>query len=104
MDMSEPYRWLLGGQTFAGSKPIHLVRDEPVRFVVRNRTMMPHPMHLHGHFFTLGPDGPLKDTAVIPPQATASLDFVADNPGMWMLHCHNLYHQMAGMMRTIHIA
>ncbi len=104
MDMSEPYRWLLGGQAFAHSEPIHLARDERVRFVVRNRTMMPHPMHLHGHFFTLDVGGPRKDTAVISPQATASLDFLADNPGMWMLHCHNLYHQMAGMMRTIHIA
>jgi FtsP/CotA-like multicopper oxidase with cupredoxin domain len=104
MDMSKPYRWLLGGQAFAGSKPIHLARGEHVRFVVRNRTMMAHPMHLHGHFFTLGASGPVKDTAVVPPQVTATLDFVADNPGMWMLHCHNLYHQMAGMMRTVHIA
>jgi multicopper oxidase len=104
MDMSKPYSWLLGGQAFPQADAIELERGESVRFVIRNRTMMPHPMHLHGHFFTLGPGGPRKDTAVVPPQAMATLDFVADNPGMWMIHCHNLYHQMAGMMRTVEIA
>ena len=102
--MSKPYRWLLGGQAFPQADMIHLDRGEAVRFAIRNRTMMPHPMHLHGHFFSLGTRGPRKDTAVIPPQATARLDFVADNPGTWMIHCHNLYHQMAGMMRTLEIA
>jgi FtsP/CotA-like multicopper oxidase with cupredoxin domain len=103
MDMSRPYRWLLGGQAFPHAETIHLARGEHVRFVIRNRTMMPHPMHLHGHFFAVD-RGPLKDTAVVPPQATARLDFIADNPGTWMIHCHNLYHQMTGMMRTVHIA
>jgi len=104
MDMSKPYRWLLGGQAFPDADMIRVDRGEPVRFVIRNRTMMPHPMHLHGHFFTLTAGGPRKDTAVVPPQVTAKLDFVADNPGTWMIHCHNLYHQMAGMMRTLEIA
>jgi len=104
MDMSKPYRWLLGGQAFPNEDMIHLDGGERVVFVVRNRTMMPHPMHLHGHFFSLGPGQPPKDTAIVPAQVTARLDFVADNPGTWMLHCHNLYHQMAGMMRTVMVA
>jgi FtsP/CotA-like multicopper oxidase with cupredoxin domain len=107
MDMSKPYRWTMGGQSFPEAEMIHLERNEKVRFVVRNKTMMPHPMHLHGHFLTLvddGAGGPRKDTIVLPPQKIAELEFIADNPGSWMFHCHNLYHQMAGMMRVVEIA
>ncbi|HZO97788.1 MAG TPA: multicopper oxidase family protein [Gaiellaceae bacterium] len=104
MDARRRYRWLLGGQAFPQADPIALERGEHVRFLVRNRTTMPHPVHLHGHFFSLGPGGPLKDTVVVPPQAVVGLDVVADNAGAWMIHCHNLYHQLAGMMRTIEIA
>jgi FtsP/CotA-like multicopper oxidase with cupredoxin domain len=104
MDESKPYRWLMGGQSFPEADSIHLARGESIRFVMRNRTMMAHPMHIHGHFLrdvTDGPDGPLKDTIVIPPQRTARFDLLADNPGEWMFHCHNLYHQSAGMMRMV---
>jgi FtsP/CotA-like multicopper oxidase with cupredoxin domain len=107
MDMSRPYRWTMGGQWFPRADMIHLARNEHVRFVVRNRTTMAHPMHLHGHFLRVadaGAGGPRKDTIVIPPQHTAKLDLIADNPGEWMFHCHNLYHQMAGMMRVVHVA
>jgi multicopper oxidase len=107
MDMSKPYRWTMGGQAFPEAEMIHLAHGEHVRFVVRNKTMMAHPMHIHGHFLrdvSARPDGPLKDTVVVPPQATAKLDLVADNPGEWMFHCHNLYHQSAGMMRVVHVA
>jgi FtsP/CotA-like multicopper oxidase with cupredoxin domain len=103
MDMTRPYRWLLGGQAYASSEPVRLKRGELTRFLVHNKTTMPHPMHLHGHFFTPSAGGPIKDTLVVPPQVGVKLDFVADNPGMWMFHCHNLYHQMAGMMRTVEI-
>ncbi|MEI8106082.1 MAG: multicopper oxidase family protein [Actinomycetes bacterium] len=103
MDMSQPYRWLMGGQAFSHADSIRLDRGEPVRFTIRNRTMMPHPMHLHGHFFTLETLGPRKDTVIVPPQGTAHLNLVADNPGMWMIHCHNLYHALAGMMRVIEV-
>ena len=43
----------------------------------------------------------MKDTVVVPPQHTVQLDLLADNPGEWMFHCHNLYHQSAGMMRMV---
>ena len=64
-----------------------------------------HPMHLHGHTFTvLAKDGrPLTgspiylDTISIRPHETYDVAFVADNPGLWMFHCHNLYHANHGM-------
>jgi FtsP/CotA-like multicopper oxidase with cupredoxin domain len=105
-DESKPYRWTMGGQSFPEADMIHVVRGERVRFTIRNRTMMAHPMHLHGHFLrdvTRRADGPLKDTIVVPPQHEVKLDLHADNPGEWMFHCHNLYHQSAGMMRVVHV-
>jgi FtsP/CotA-like multicopper oxidase with cupredoxin domain len=60
-----------------------------------------HPIHLHGHTFELTGGGPRKDTMVILPGQNISVDFKANNPGLWMLHCHNVYHSEAGMMTTL---
>ncbi len=38
------------------------------------------------------------------PMRELSLDWVADNPGTWAYHCHNAYHQEAGMMRRVEVA
>jgi FtsP/CotA-like multicopper oxidase with cupredoxin domain len=106
MDMSEPYKWTMGGQSWPETDPVPVEHGEHVRFVMRNKTMMAHPMHLHGHFVrdaTVRADSPPKDTIVVPPQRTVKLDLLADNPGMWMFHCHNLYHMHAGMMRVVEV-
>ncbi|WP_366847845.1 multicopper oxidase domain-containing protein [Mycolicibacterium sp.] len=70
-----------------------------------NQTAMWHPMHLHGHTFQVikadGSPGPRKDTVIVTPMQTVSVRLVADNPGVWMLHCHNGYHMDAGMMTTL---
>lgn len=64
--------------------------------------MMWHPMHLHGHTFQVrrpdGTPGPRKDTVIVRPMQRVTVDLAADNLGQWMLHCHNSYHQDAGMM------
>lgn len=98
------YEWTIGGQAFPNADPVRVPRGENVQFVMRNRTLMPHPMHLHGHVFHVGgPDGPLKDTALALPNRELALDWVADNPGAWAYHCHNAYHQSAGMMRRVEV-
>jgi multicopper oxidase len=67
-----------------------------------NTTMMFHPVHLHGHTFAVGdPEGPRKDTAIVLPGQTLGVLFDADNPGLWMVHCHNVYHAEAGMMTML---
>ena len=67
--------------------------------------MMWHPMHLHGHTFQVirpdGSPGARKDTAIVLPMHKLGVALVADNPGVWMLHCHNTYHQEAGMMTSL---
>jgi multicopper oxidase len=83
----------------------HPVRQgERVRLTVVNATDMWHPVHLHGHTFAIrGLDGvgARKDTAIVLPHRKLVLDFNADNPGLWMLHCHNQYHSESGMMTIL---
>ena len=92
------YRWGIDGRVFGDHQPLQIESGERVRLVFRNETMMVHPMHLHGHTFALaGERGARKDTVLVRPMQAASVDVVADNPGQWMLHCHNTYHLEAGM-------
>ena len=93
------YTWGINGKAFADADPILVEQGQRVRLTMHNGTTMFHPMHLHGHTFRVGPeaDGPRKDTVIIKPNETVSVDFDADNPGRWMLHCHNTYHLESGM-------
>ncbi len=86
-------------------------RGRTAVFDLRNETAWWHPIHLHGHSFRVisrnGTSTARKDrqdTILIPPQETAEIAFVADNPGDWMVHCHILEHQEAGMMATFRVS
>lgn len=96
-----PYRWTLNGRTHPDSAPLEVADGERVRMRLRNMSDMVHPMHLHGHTFALTDTGLRKDTVTIRPMRTVEIEFDADNPGQWAFHCHNAYHQEAGMMTTL---
>jgi FtsP/CotA-like multicopper oxidase with cupredoxin domain len=87
--------------------PVTVKRGQRVELVMRNLTMMSHPMHLHGHNFQVTEidgqrlAGAVRDTVLVPPRATVKVVFDADNPGLWAYHCHNLYHMEAGMFATV---
>ena len=81
--------------------PFEIEAGQTVRLVMRNRSSMWHPMHLHGHTFALDDTGARKDTVIVKPDQEMSVTFAADNPGQWMLHCHNTYHLEAGMAGVI---
>ncbi len=81
---------------------------EGIRLEYFNHSMAPHPMHLHGHFFEVVGTGKKtgtrirKDTVIVPPMmGRAAVEFVADNPGIWIHHCHNLYHLAGGMANLV---
>ncbi|MEU3532083.1 multicopper oxidase family protein [Streptomyces murinus] len=77
---------------------------ERVRLTLINATDMWHPMHVHGHTFAMtGLDavGARKDTALVLPHRKLVVEFDADNPGLWMVHCHNQYHSESGMMTVL---
>lgn len=97
------YDWAFDGKPYTADQRHPVKAGDRVRLEFNNSTTMWHPLHLHGHTFALGgrPGGARKDTAVILPGATLTADFDADNPGLWMLHCHNVYHADAGMMTVL---
>jgi multicopper oxidase len=41
---------------------------------------------------------------MVPPMYELAIDWLPDNPGTWAFHCHNAYHQEAGMMRRVEVA
>ncbi|MER7816551.1 multicopper oxidase family protein [Streptomyces sp. NPDC096153] len=98
------YDWAFDRQPYDPEVLHRIEYGERVRLVVINATDMWHPMHLHGHTFALaGIDslGARKDTAILLPHRKLVADFDADNPGLWMFHCHNIYHSESGMMTTL---
>lgn len=100
-----PYDWTINGRPFATTRPLEVREGQRVTLSFDNTSMMWHPMHLHGHTFEVltadGRPGARKDTVIVLPMQRLRVSFVADNPGVWMLHCHNAYHQEAGMMTSL---
>ncbi|WP_432831329.1 multicopper oxidase family protein [Dactylosporangium sp. CA-092794] len=93
-----PYRWTVNGATFEHAAPLPVTHGERVRLQFVNRTTMFHPMHVHGHTFAVAGGGARKDTVIVLPDQTVTVDLDATNPGQWMTHCHNIYHAETGMM------
>lgn len=97
----ERYVWHINGKAIHEDRTIEINEGDVVRFTFVNDTMMHHPMHLHGHFFRVvnanGDFSPLKHTVDVPPHGSRTIEFYANEPGQWMLHCHNLYHMKTGM-------
>ena len=98
----KPYAWGMNGTTFGSDTPIQTTPGKRVRLQMTNMTMMAHPMHIHGHTWSLPGNGGLrKDTVLVLPMQTLTADLEADNPGRWAYHCHNIYHAEIGMMTTL---
>jgi FtsP/CotA-like multicopper oxidase with cupredoxin domain len=117
MGMGRGASWAINGHSMAGDghagmpPAITLQRRRTVVLTLRNETAWWHPMHLHGHSFRLlardgspVPHSQWCDTVLMPPKGTVEAAFVADNPGDWMLHCHVIDHQMAGLMTLLRVA
>ena len=100
------YVWSMNGKIIRPSNTIRIRKGERVRFKMSNRTMMHHPMHLHGHFFRVlngqGRNSPLKHTIDVAPMQTTVIEFDANEEKDWFFHCHVLYHMHAGMERIVH--
>ncbi|MCJ2184399.1 copper resistance system multicopper oxidase, partial [Novosphingobium sp. 1949] len=102
----ERYMWSMDGEAFSENPaPIPFRHGERVRVNLINDTMMPHPIHLHGHFFELvsGEPGhrPRKHTVNVLPGGKVAFDLTADAEGDWAFHCHMLLHMHTGMMRIV---
>ena len=106
------------------TNPFVLERGEIVQIVVNNLDSGRHPFHLHGHAFQAlyrsvdeagtnadDPDAPRsedalpanpmrRDTFVLYPDGNIVLRFRADNPGIWLFHCHIEWHVASGLIAT----
>ncbi|WP_319370682.1 multicopper oxidase domain-containing protein [uncultured Ilyobacter sp.] len=99
------YVWTFNNKALTESDKILVRKGEKVKFILKNETMMHHPLHLHGHFFRVinkqGANSPLKHTVDIPPMQTVEIEFLAQEEKDWFFHCHNLYHMKTGMSRIV---
>jgi FtsP/CotA-like multicopper oxidase with cupredoxin domain len=106
--------WTVNGVSASGhvmEPMLTLSRGRGYLLALHNDTAWHHPIHLHGHSFrVVSRDGrptryrEWQDTVLMAPDERVEVALVADNPGDWMIHCHILEHQAAGMMGVIRVA
>jgi FtsP/CotA-like multicopper oxidase with cupredoxin domain len=98
--------WSINGHLFP-NVPMYMVREGDVVVMhIENRSGEVHPMHLHGHHVVvLTRNGVAAtgspwwvDSLNVLANQTYDIAFVANNPGIWMDHCHNLKHAAQGMI------
>ncbi len=103
-DMAK-YEWTINGEPYSRADPLHARLGQRPTITFDNTTMMYHPIHLHGHTFQMikadGSPGARKDTVIVLPKQKSTAVLIADNPGLWQMHCHNTYHQAAGMQTRL---
>ncbi|WP_454624244.1 multicopper oxidase family protein [Bradyrhizobium cenepequi] len=103
----KPYAWSMNGEHWPHVTPLMLDQGQRVEIDLVNRTMMAHPIHLHGHAFQVSAidgqpiRGAVRDTVLVMPKRRVRIAFDANNPGRWAFHCHNLYHMVSGMMTEV---
>jgi hypothetical protein len=102
--------WTWNSRAFPGIDSFNVRLGDKVRLRIGNLTMTNHPIHLHGHEFTVtGTDGgPIPKTARWPEVTTdiavgqmRQLEFVADEEGDWAIHCHKSHHTMNPMGHSV---
>jgi len=98
--------WCWNSRAFPGIDPLVVRKDDRVRIRMGNLTMTNHPIHIHGHNFSVTcTDGGWvqksaqwpETTVDMPIGALRAIEFVADAPGDWAFHCHKSHHVMNAM-------
>ena len=102
---------LFNGHASPYVPPIHVHEGQLVHLHIVSATTSDtwHPIHIHGHIFSVLAKNGVRlsgspvhlDTILVGPRETWDLAFRADNPGVWMLHCHVLIHAAEGMSMTV---
>jgi FtsP/CotA-like multicopper oxidase with cupredoxin domain len=101
-------RWTINGKSWPATNPLFTVeRGRRYRLAVNNNSGDEHPVHLHRHSFEITrigdkpASGVLKDTISMPRFSRAEIDFVANNPGDTLFHCHHQDHMDEGFAGLI---
>lgn len=98
--------WTTNGNLFPDVPMFMVVEGDVVVFTIENNSDQAHPMHLHGHHaVVLSRDGEPAtgspwwvDSLEVKTGESYEIAFLADNPGLWMFHCHNLPHAAEGLV------
>lgn len=110
MTMLDFNLWSWNSRVFPGIDPLVVRKNDKVRIRVGNLTMTNHPIHLHGHEFTVtGTDGGPTPKAARWPEVTTDvavgqmrqIEFLADEEGDWAFHCHKSHHTMNAMGHNV---
>ncbi|ACB93969.1 multicopper oxidase family protein [Beijerinckia indica] len=105
-EMTDFSLWTFNSRVFPGIDPLPVRQGDQVRIRIGNLSMTNHPIHIHGtHFRVTGTDGGWVDPAASWPEVTVdmavgqmrAIEFSADNPGDWAMHCHKSHHTMNPM-------
>ncbi len=97
-------------RAYPGTSSLVVKLNQRVRLRIANLSMDSHPIHLHGHrFWVTQTDGGQippsarwpEVTVNVPPGSTRTVEFIADNPGDWALHCHKSHHTMNAMNHNL---
>jgi FtsP/CotA-like multicopper oxidase with cupredoxin domain len=102
--------WTINGKSFPNTDTIMLREGQRYRLQMINRSGDDHPLHLHRHTFEVTSlnSQPLaglnKDVVIVPAKTTGEVDFVANNPGTTLFHCHNQTHMDFGFMTLFRYA
>jgi manganese oxidase len=109
--MNMEFNWVtLNGKAGPATTPLIARHGERVRIRLINLGMDHHPIHLHGHQFVVtGTEGGRQpestwgsgNTVLVGVAQSRDIEFVANNPGDWMLHCHLPHHMMNQMSSSV---
>lgn len=101
--------WTITGKTGRYAPSFTVREGHAVAMTITNKSSESHPLHLHGHhLLVLARDGVAStssswrtDSLDVTPGESYDVVFHADNPGVWMDHCHNLPHAVEGLMTHV---
>jgi FtsP/CotA-like multicopper oxidase with cupredoxin domain len=103
-------RWTINGKSWPDVDPLLVKDGQRYRITMENRSGDDHPVHFHRHTFEITrfvgktTSGILKDTVNVPRRQSVEIDFVADDPGLTLYHCHMQLHMDFGFMALMKYA
>jgi FtsP/CotA-like multicopper oxidase with cupredoxin domain len=99
--------WTINGHSFPRIPPLKVKEGKRYRLGFYDASGCSHPVHLHRHSFSVvsidgkPSSGLIKDVINLNPYGSVEVDFVADNPGPTLFHCHQQLHMDGGFMQMI---
>ncbi len=102
--------WTINGKSFPEIEKLKLEKGKRYRILFNNDSGDVHPLHLHRHTFEISQigdkrmSGLKKDVISVARRSKAAIDFVADNPGLSLFHCHMQLHMDFGFMQLFEYA